>query len=63
MPRCGVEVRCLIIPFFCVQPRTEEQERAAEGRLLKRQEERKRKLADAGIEYDFEAVAYVSSPA
>lgn len=47
--------------LFCVQPRTEEQERAAEGRLLKRQEERKRKLADAGIEYDFEAVAYVSS--
>ena len=28
-------------------------------RLLKRQNERKRKLEQAGIEYDFEAVSYV----
>ena len=29
-------------------------------RLLKRQNERKRKLEQAGIKYDFEAVSYVS---
>ena len=28
-------------------------------RLLKRQNERKRKLEQAGIKYDFEAVSYV----
>jgi len=32
----------------------------ATKRLLKRQNERKRKLAQAGIKYDFEAVGYVS---
>jgi nucleolar protein 15 len=31
----------------------------ATKRLLKRQEDRKRKLKDAGIEYDFDAIAYV----
>jgi len=40
------------------RPRTEEERRATEGRLLKRQEARKRKLAEAGIEYDFDTVAY-----
>ncbi|KAI0775046.1 hypothetical protein BD413DRAFT_669790 [Trametes elegans] len=42
--------------------RTQEEQEKAENRLLKRQEQRKRKLADAGINYDFEAVAYVSPP-
>lgn len=28
---------------------------------MKRQEERKRKLAEVGIKYDFDAVAYVSA--
>ena len=44
-----------------VQPRTEEELEKAEARLLKRQEQRKRKLEEAGIKYDFEPVAYVSS--
>ncbi|KAI0636087.1 hypothetical protein C8Q77DRAFT_1052818 [Trametes polyzona] len=42
------------------KPRTEEEQSKAERRLLKRQEQRKRKLEEAGINYDFEAVAYVS---
>ncbi|KAH9902617.1 hypothetical protein C8Q73DRAFT_635570 [Cubamyces lactineus] len=42
------------------KPRTEEEQEKAERRLLKRQEQRKRKLKEAGIDYDFEAVAYVS---
>lgn len=46
--------------MFYVQPRTEEQQDKAESRLLKRQDQRKRKLEEAGIKYDFEAVAYVS---
>ena len=41
------------------QPRTEEEQERAEQRLLKRQEQRKRKLQEAGISYDFGAVAYV----
>ncbi|KAH7928256.1 RNA-binding domain-containing protein [Leucogyrophana mollusca] len=40
------------------KPRTEESIQKAEKRLLKRQSERKRKLAEAGINYDFDAVAY-----
>ena len=44
-----------------VQPRTEEELEKAEARLLKRQVQRKRKLEEAGIKYDFESVAYVSS--
>lgn len=42
------------------QPRTEEEQRRAAKRLLKRQKERKRKLAEAGIKYNLEAVSYVS---
>ncbi|KAI0733503.1 hypothetical protein C8Q72DRAFT_594380 [Fomitopsis betulina] len=43
------------------KPRTEEEQERAEKRLLKRQEQRKRKLQDAGISYDFDAVAYSKS--
>ena len=42
------------------QPREEKDIEKAERRLLKRQEQRKRKIEEAGIKYDFEAVAYVS---
>ncbi|KAG9315076.1 hypothetical protein JVU11DRAFT_4188 [Chiua virens] len=38
--------------------RTENDIKRAEKRLMKRQDERKRKLAEAGIKYDFDAVAY-----
>lgn len=41
-----------------MQKRTPEEQAKAEKRLLKRQRERKRKLAEAGIEYDLEAVSY-----
>ncbi|PIL29820.1 hypothetical protein GSI_08027 [Ganoderma sinense ZZ0214-1] len=44
------------------KPRTEEELEKAETRLLKRQEQRKRKLEEAGIKYDFEAVAYKKKP-
>ncbi|KAI0694655.1 hypothetical protein C8T65DRAFT_666435 [Cerioporus squamosus] len=44
------------------KPRTEEETAKAEARLLKRQEQRKRKLEEAGINYDFEAVAYKKKP-
>ncbi|KAI9000667.1 hypothetical protein BD414DRAFT_472377 [Trametes punicea] len=44
------------------KPRTEEEREKAERRLLKRQELRKRKLEEAGIDYDFEAVAYKKKP-
>ncbi|OBZ72694.1 hypothetical protein A0H81_07703 [Grifola frondosa] len=40
------------------KPRTEEEQEKAEQRLLKRQSQRKRKLEEAGIKYDFEAVSY-----
>ncbi|KAL6298538.1 hypothetical protein BKA93DRAFT_820329 [Sparassis latifolia] len=40
--------------------RTQEETQKAEHRLLKRQAQKKRKLEEAGIEYDFEAVAYAS---
>jgi len=43
------------------KPRTEEQQRAAEKRLMKRQAARKRKLAEAGIVYDFGKVGYKKS--
>ncbi|KAI0031919.1 hypothetical protein K488DRAFT_20809, partial [Vararia minispora EC-137] len=39
------------------KPRTEDAQRSAEDRLLKRQEAKKRKLAAAGINYSFDAVA------
>lgn len=42
------------------QPRTAEDKDKAEKRLLKRQAQRKRKLEETGIKYDFETVAYVS---
>ncbi|KAH7907281.1 hypothetical protein BJ138DRAFT_1160553 [Hygrophoropsis aurantiaca] len=38
--------------------RTEENIQKAENRLLKRQNERKRKLLEVGIKYDFDAVAH-----
>ncbi|KAK0504928.1 hypothetical protein EDD18DRAFT_1456373 [Armillaria luteobubalina] len=40
------------------RPRTVEEQEKASKRLLKRQNERKRKLEAAGIQYDFDAVAY-----
>ncbi|KZT73049.1 hypothetical protein DAEQUDRAFT_704041 [Daedalea quercina L-15889] len=40
------------------KPRTEEEQERAEKRLLRRQAQRKRKLEEAGINYDFSAVAY-----
>jgi len=40
------------------KPRTESEQMRATKRLLKRQNERKRKLEQAGIKYDFEAVSY-----
>jgi len=44
------------------KPRTEGSIQRAEKRLMKRQEERKRKLAEVGIKYDFDAVAYKKKP-
>jgi len=41
------------------QLRTEEEKDRVDKRLLKRQEERKRKLKEVGIDYDFDMVAYV----
>ncbi|KAG6917520.1 hypothetical protein DXG01_002267 [Tephrocybe rancida] len=38
--------------------RTEEEQSRAAKRLIKRQNDRKRKLADSGIKYNFEAVSY-----
>ncbi|KAH9838315.1 uncharacterized protein C8Q71DRAFT_522698 [Rhodofomes roseus] len=43
------------------KPRTPEEQERAEKRLLKRQAQRKRKLEEAGINYDFSAVAYKKS--
>ncbi|KAJ7590806.1 hypothetical protein C8J56DRAFT_858097 [Mycena floridula] len=40
------------------RPRTTEEQARASKRLLKRQNERKRKLEKAGIDYNFDAVAY-----
>ncbi|KIM39726.1 hypothetical protein M413DRAFT_446633 [Hebeloma cylindrosporum] len=40
------------------KPRTESEQARAAKRLLKRQQTRKRKLEEAGIKYDFEAVSY-----
>ena len=44
---------------FVVKHRTESEQMRTNKRLLKRQNERKRKLEQAGITYDFEAVSYV----
>jgi nucleolar protein 15 len=52
----------MISLMWLLQPRTEMQQRAAEKRLMDRQEARKRKLAEAGIVYNFEKVGYVSVP-
>lgn len=43
-----------------MQERTDAEQEKVEKRLLKRQEARKRKIAAAGIDYDFDEVAYVS---
>ncbi|OAX37615.1 RNA-binding domain-containing protein [Rhizopogon vinicolor AM-OR11-026] len=40
------------------KPRTDESMRRAEKRLIQRDNERKRKLAEVGIKYDFDAVSY-----
>lgn len=45
--------------LYDTKPRTEESIQRAEKRLMKRQEERKRRLEEVGIKYDFDAVAYV----
>ncbi|KAF8962714.1 hypothetical protein BDZ97DRAFT_1662609 [Flammula alnicola] len=42
------------------KPRTDAEQVKAAKRLLKRQQERKLKLAKAGIKYNFDAAAYVS---
>lgn len=52
-----VDMLCLYFP----KARTEDQQKKVETRLLQRQKERKRKIAEAGIEYDFDTVAYVRS--
>ncbi|TCD61655.1 hypothetical protein EIP91_008124 [Steccherinum ochraceum] len=44
------------------KPRTEQEQNRAEKRLLKRQAEKKRKLAEAGIDYDFDAISYKKKP-
>jgi len=43
--------------------RTESERHLAERRLLKRQRDRKRRIAEAGIKYDFESVAYTRKKA
>ncbi|OSX57804.1 hypothetical protein POSPLADRAFT_1185789 [Postia placenta MAD-698-R-SB12] len=40
------------------KPRTAEEQQKAEKRLLQRQESKKRKLKEAGIKYDIDAVSY-----
>ncbi|OJA11144.1 hypothetical protein AZE42_02380 [Rhizopogon vesiculosus] len=40
------------------KPRTDESMQRAEKRLIRRDNERKRKLAEVGIKYDFDAVSY-----
>ncbi|KAI0346264.1 RNA-binding domain-containing protein [Trametopsis cervina] len=44
------------------KPRTEEEQAKAENRLIKRQSQKKRKLEEAGIKYDFDSVAYKKKP-
>lgn len=43
-----------------VQPRTEEQRKRAESKLLKKQVDRQAKIRAAGINYDIGAAGYVS---
>ncbi len=40
--------------------RTPEQQEKAEKRLIERQEQKKRKLLESGIDYDMSTVEYVS---
>jgi nucleolar protein 15 len=58
-PACRLNDDCLI---WLLQPRNETQRHTAEKRLMKRQEARKRKLAEAGVVYNFDKVGYVSGP-
>ena len=58
-PAFRLDDDCLI---WLLQPRNQTQRRTAEKRLIKRQEARKRKLAEAGIVYNFDEVGYVSGP-
>ena len=44
---------------FVSQLRTEEEKDKVDQRLLDRQERRKRKLKEVGMDYDFDVVAYV----
>ena len=55
-------VSMMTVLTWLLQPRNETQRRTAENRLMKRQEARKRKLAEAGIVYNFDKVGYVSGP-
>lgn len=50
----------LLTSGIAFQARTEDEQARAVKRLIKRQKARNKKLADAGIKYDFEAVSYVS---
>jgi nucleolar protein 15 len=59
LPASRLNDDCLI---WLLQPRNETQRRTAEKRLMKRQEARKRKLAEAGVVYNFDKVGYVSGP-
>jgi len=60
----GANRRWRVVPTYRLaqaqhnKPRSEKQQRAAEKRLINRQEARKRKLAEAGIVYDFGEVGY-----
>lgn len=59
-----VRASCVLTPTDWLkghhfQPRTAEEQQKAEKRLLKRQESKKRKLMEAGIKYDIDAVSYV----
>ena len=47
------------LSFNVFQPRTEEEQVRAAKRLIRRQNDRKRKLEEAGIKYDIEAIGYV----
>ncbi|KAI9456556.1 hypothetical protein BJY52DRAFT_1121092 [Lactarius psammicola] len=63
----GVNRKWRVVPTYRLsqaqhnKPRSEGQQRAAEKRLLSRQASRKRRLAEAGIMYNFDKVGYVST--
>ncbi|KAK2463456.1 hypothetical protein APHAL10511_004542 [Amanita phalloides] len=50
--------RARVVRLAHNKKRTQEEQDKAEKRLLRRQRERKRKLAEAGIEYELDAVMY-----